>query len=243
MAKKKIKKAILAGLAAYAGSKMLGGKGKDWRSHLKHTYGKTPIKQVGGDASVAEAVHGAKHFRKPSMLGDTGGSMDHMKVPKKWYEFWKKHGGSVTTAKLGKMIKASQGTYAREDESIGMRLGAKKTKHDKKVARDESYGDWGKRKTDWAKSGKMIKAKQGTYAREDESLGMRLGKGKGTAKERDMSYGDWGKRKTDWAKTGKMVKARYGTEVRTDGSNPHVPKGGTAYVKTKLNGTLKVKTF
>ena len=193
MAKKKLKKAILAGLTAYAAIKMMG-KVKDWRSTLKHTYGKSPIKQVGGDASVAEAVHGAKHFRKPSMLGDTGGSMDHMKVPKKWYEFWKKHGGSVTTAKLGKMIKASQGTYAHEDESIGMRLGAKKTKHDKKVARDESYGDWGKRKTDWAKSGKMIKA-------------------------------------------------RYGTEVRTDGSNPHVPKGGTAYVKTKLNGTLKVKTF
>ena len=40
-----------------------------------------------------------------------------------------------------------------------------------------------------------------------------------------------------------MIKAKYGTEVRTDGSNPHVPKGGTAYVKTKLNGTLKVKTF
>ena len=49
--------------------------------------------------------------------------------------------------------------------------------------------------------------------------------------------------KHDWAKSGKMIKARYGTEVRTMGSNPHVPKGGTAYVKTKLNGTLKVKTF
>ncbi len=32
---------------------------KDWRSHLKHTYGKTPIKQVGGDASIAEGVYGA----------------------------------------------------------------------------------------------------------------------------------------------------------------------------------------
>ena len=98
-------------------------------------------------------------------------------------------------------------------------------------------------RTEHARMGKMIKAAQGTYAREDESLGMRLGKGKGTAKERDMSYGDWGKRKHDWAKSGKMIKARYGTEVRTMGSNPHVPKGGTAYVSTKLNGTLKVKTF
>jgi len=41
---------------------------------------------------------------------------------------------------------------------------------------------------------------QGTYAREDESLGMRLGKGKGTAKERDLSYGKWGRRGRDWKK-------------------------------------------
>ena len=31
-----------------------------------------------------------------------------------------------------------QGYKDEEDESIGMRLGKKKTKHDKKVARDES---------------------------------------------------------------------------------------------------------
>ena len=80
----------------------------------------------------------------------------------------------------------------------------------------------------------MIKARQGTYAHEDESLGMRLGKGKGTAKERDMSYGKWGNRGKDWAKSGKMIKATvHGTMVT----------GGTAYVKTKLNGTLKTKTF
>ena len=55
--------------------------------------------------------------------------------------------------------------------------------------------------------GKRVKAKQGYYAREDESIGMRLGKGKATAAhpkkaaaERDESYGDWGKRKKDWKK-------------------------------------------
>ena len=88
-------------------------------------------------------------------------------------------------------------------------------------------------KTHHARLGKMIKARQGTYAHEDESLGMRLGKGKGTAKERDMSYGKWGNRGKDWAKSGKMIKARHGTMVTV----------GTAYVKTKLNGTLKTKTF
>ena len=184
---KKLKKAILAGLAAYAGAKMLkASKAKAALSGVPE--GADLITKKAALVDAADA--GTKFPKKPPMLGDTGKSMDHM-VPKKWWQFWKKHGGSITTAKLGR----------------------------------------------------MIKARQGTYAREDESLGMRLGKGKGTAKERDMSYGDWGKRKHDWAKSGKMIKARYGTEVRTMGSNPHVPKGGTAYVKTKLNGTLKVKTF
>ena len=49
--------------------------------------------------------------------------------------------------------------------------------------------------------------KQGYYDKEDESIGMRLGKGKATKKdpkkakaERDESYGKWGKRSTDWKK-------------------------------------------
>ena len=176
---KKLKKAILAGLTAYAASKYL--KGKKMPTDYEHEASiiKKPFKH---DLEAS--------LKPPSPLSDRGKSMDHM-VPKKWWKFWKKHGGSITTAKLGSMIKASQGTYAREDES----------------------------------------------------LGMRLGKGKGTAKERDMSYGKWGNRGKDWAKSGKMIKARYGTEVRTEGSNPHVPSGGTAYVKTKLNGTLKTRTF
>ena len=57
-----------------------------------------------------------------------------------------------------------------------------------------------------AKGGKV--KKQGYYDREDESIGMRLGKGKATKKdpkkakaERDMSYGKWGKRSKDWKKS------------------------------------------
>ena len=57
----------------------------------------------------------------------------------------------------------------------------------------------------YAKGGKV--KKQGYYDREDESIGMRLGKGKATKKnpkkakaERDMSYGKWGKRSRDWKK-------------------------------------------
>jgi len=55
--------------------------------------------------------------------------------------------------------------------------------------------------------GKRVKAKQGYYAKEDESIGMRLGAGKATAAhpkkaaaERDLSYGKWGKRSRDWKK-------------------------------------------
>ena len=151
---KKIKKAILAGLTAYAASKMMGKKG------LKGTN----VLDYEGDALIPKKkpfMHDLEAIspKKPPMLGDKGKSMDHM-VPKKWYEFWKKHGGSVTTAKLGKMIKAAQGTYAREDESLGMRLG--KGKGTAKE-RDMSYGDWGKRKTDWASKGKMVKARGGVY--------------------------------------------------------------------------------
>ena len=57
----------------------------------------------------------------------------------------------------------------------------------------------------YAKGGKV--KKQGYYDKEDESIGMRLGKGKATKKnpkkakaERDMSYGKWGKRSRDWKK-------------------------------------------
>ena len=198
MAKKKIKKAILAGLTAYAAAKM-----------MKASKAKAALSGVPeGSEMITKKPY--KHeletylsSRKPEHLGDTGKSMDHMlKTP--WWKFWKE-GGSISAP-----------VWKRHGGAI---------------------------KTEHARMGKMIKAAQGTYAREDESLGMRLGKGKGTAKERDMSYGDWGKRKKDWAKKGKMVKARYGTEVRTDGSNPHVPTGGTAYVRTKLNGTLKTKTY
>ena len=45
---------------------------------------------------------------------------------------------------------AKQGYYAREDESVGMRLGKSKSKKAMKRKRDESYGKWGKRKVDWS---------------------------------------------------------------------------------------------
>jgi hypothetical protein len=58
------------------------------------------------------------------------------------------------------------------------------------------------------------KAKQGYYAREDESIAMRRKKKRTKAQlvaSRNESYGKWGKRGKDWKK--KVVKARTGTMV------------------------------
>ena len=55
---------------------------------------------------------------------------------------------------------------------------------------------------------KRVKAKQGYYAREDESIGYAFRKRKSYCStsvkkqlaERDLSYGKWGKRSKDWKK-------------------------------------------
>ncbi len=86
--------------------------------------------------------------------------------------------------------------------------------------------------------------KQGYYDREDESIGMRLGKGKATKKnkkkakkERDESYGDWGKRSKDWktkkAKTGTMVKAKRGRGKKVAKA---AAIAGAAYLGSKMRG-------
>ena len=180
---KKLKKAILAGLAAYAGAKMLkASKAKAALSGVPEGADLITKKAALVDAADAGTKFPKKPYPDAIMRGQKG-----VKDARPFWKFWK-DGGSISAP-----IWKKHG-------------GAIRTEH--------------------AKLGKMIKAAQGTYAREDESLGMRLGKGKGTAKERDMSYGDWGKRKTDWASKGKMVKAR-----------------GGVYVNTKLNGKLFTETF
>jgi hypothetical protein len=195
---KKIKKAILAGLTAYAAAKM-----------MKASKAKAALSGVPEGATLITKKpykHELEKYispKKPEHLGDTGKSMDYM-TKKPWWKFWKE-GGSISAP-----------IWKKHGGSI---------------------------RTEHARMGKMIKAAQGTYAREDESLGMRLGKGKGTAKERDMSYGKWGNRGKDWAKSGKMIKARHGTEVRTMGSNPFTPKGSVVGVQTKLNGTVKTRVY
>ena len=160
MAKKKLKKAILAGLTAYAASKMMGKKA------LGVPEGKEMITKSDPRGLSRKFVEDVpSDWKHP-----------HLKPKKKWDWWpwkeggsisaptWKKHGGSIRTehARLGKMIKAAQGTYAHEDESLGMRLG--KGKGTAKE-RDMSYGKWGNRGKDWCKSGKMIKARHGTEVR------------------------------------------------------------------------------
>ena len=78
MAKKKLKQAILAGLTAYAGSKMLGEKQKsDWiKKHnakvranrigkIAEGTGGPVYEHVTGDGKVMESVYKPKHFKKP----------------------------------------------------------------------------------------------------------------------------------------------------------------------------------
>ena len=62
------------------------------------------------------------------------------------------------------------------------------------------------------KKGGRVAAKQGYFAKEDESIGMRLGKGKADAKERDLSYGKWGHRGRDWKKSGGRVGLKKGSD-------------------------------
>jgi hypothetical protein len=76
MAKKKLKKAILAGLTAYAGAKMLGEKQKsDWITKnnaavMSKREGKPHLDRflddpLTGDGKGMESVYKPKHFKKP----------------------------------------------------------------------------------------------------------------------------------------------------------------------------------
>jgi|TARA_R100000093_G_scaffold50790_1_gene26173 hypothetical protein len=57
-----------------------------------------------------------------------------------------------------KLRKKKQGYKAREDESLGMRLGKQSTKkQSKRARRDESYGAWGKRKPKFGRLNKVNK--------------------------------------------------------------------------------------
>ncbi len=107
MAKKKLKKAILAGLTAYAGAKMLGEKQKsDWITKnnaavMSKREGKPHLDRflddpLTGDGKGMESVYKPKHFKKPDVLGGARGR------DPTWWERWfhggrtqKKAGGSV----------------------------------------------------------------------------------------------------------------------------------------------------
>ena len=127
---KKIKKAILAGLTAYAASKMLG-KGKLTAEQAANMENIVPKKKP-----YAHELEKYISSKKPEHLGDTGKSMDHLlpwyKKLKFWKEgghipasAWKKHGGSIRTehAKMGKMIKAAQGTQVQSGRMLKARHG------------------------------------------------------------------------------------------------------------------------
>jgi len=84
----------------------------------------------------------------PSDMGMRGGAM---------YNKGGRVGLRDRAFKKGGRVKAKEGFFAKEDESISARRGKESTKKQSfKDRRDESYGKWGKRK-----SGRINKAKGG----------------------------------------------------------------------------------
>ena len=230
MAKKKWKKALKAGIAAYAASKMM-------KSGLK---GRADLLTEGDISSKADYMHDLESVAPKKLKGHPGGwnkesgtfSSPPMNWKRKTKLWWENLTNPNPYKKAGGTIKAYQGQLVKS-ETRGTGAAVKGTTHEVMPGMNA------------AKKGKMIKANQGTYAREDESIGMRLGKKKSKhAKKvaRDESYGDWGKRGKDW----KVKKANHGTMVRTRGSNPDsswTTQGGEVSVATKLNGVLKTRTW
>ncbi len=111
MAKKKLKKAILAGLTAYAGAKMLGEKQKsDWIKKNnadvmnKRFAGKPHLDRflddpLTGDGKGMESVYKPKHFKKPekkSWLPD-------------WLPKWKWDGSGIGFRSKGGSAKGYSG--------------------------------------------------------------------------------------------------------------------------------------
>ena len=221
MAKKLLKnigKIAAAGIAAHALSKA----GVKKPLNMKYYGG-----GKRGDANIAENLAlWDKGMTKMGKGFDKGNVHEHTPWWKKKWNIWrhKKSGGPIN-AYQGQLVKS---------QTRGTGAAVKGTTHEIMPGMDA------------AKHGIMIKAKQGYYAREDEAIGMRLGKKKSKhAKKvaRDESYGDWGKRGKDWKK---VKKAKHGTMVRTRGSNPDsswTTQGGSVDIHTKLNGTLKTRTW
>jgi len=110
MAKKKLKKAILAGLTAYAGAKMLGEKQKsDWITKnnaavMSKREGKPHLDRflddpLTGDGKGMESVYKPKHFKKPekkSWLPD-------------WLPKWKWDGSGIGFRSKGGSAKGYSG--------------------------------------------------------------------------------------------------------------------------------------
>ena len=148
-----------------------------------------------------------------------------------------------------------QGYKDEEDESIGMRLGKKKTKHDKKVARDESYGKWGNRKKDWkAKSGTMVTAKGGTMIKAKKGFGKKLAKVAAGVGAAYLASKHLGKGYKNVHQTGAVSKTpgrwknlKYAKDIHpgTSKAGPIMEKAGDLYSGTmaisKKGGTVKAK--
>ncbi len=133
MASKKLKKFLAAGVAAYAGSKMLGQK-KEMDAYLKTEGGdKSMISKIAKKKGFKEKVMDAVNvYRKkglntgpgPNATSDKGGTLAGPSGRKQTYQYTDAFGdGYSGGAKYGKMIKASNGVMV---ESRGNKLARSK---------------------------------------------------------------------------------------------------------------------
>jgi len=127
---------------------------------------------------VMKKAHGGKmsHVALSPAEESRSGTMSEAKRKKyaKTGGVVKKKTGGVVKKQAGGPFK--QGYKAREDESLGMRTGPESGKTQSMAARrDESYGDWGKRKrgrVNIKKGGSVRKLKKGGQVRKMSEGGM-----------------------------------------------------------------------
>jgi len=139
---------------------------------------KTPLKFRNKGGKVIKKAHGGKmsHVALYPAEESRSGTMSEAKRKKyaKIGGVVKKKTGGVVKKQAGGPFK--QGYKAREDESLGMRTGPESGKTQSMAARrDESYGDWGKRKrgrVNIKKGGSVRKLKKGGQVRKMSEGGM-----------------------------------------------------------------------
>jgi hypothetical protein len=126
------------------------------KSKLKKTISSKTAYDIKMAAEDAGTTAG-QHYAYNAQAGEKDDSRSHFKHMGSFdvMSGVEGYGVSHSVRSASKVLKHStpimqkQGYYDREDESIAMRKRKHRTKKQLQDSRDESYGDWGERSTDW----------------------------------------------------------------------------------------------